>query len=436
MAINNLDVFGANPIDIAGIDITAVGDALKVKYNPARVAFVGYDNNPFYGMVPKTTDFTGRNYVIAVHHTAGAGVGPNITLAQVRGSHENDAFVLTRVNKYGTNLISGDVWKAARDNPSSMFNAYTKAWDAPIYSMTRDVCLELYGAGTGVRGSFTTTNGGAQNDLGGATGTLTTITLDNADEIVHFERNWEYDIRATTEGGGASVAGADKTITAVDRRAGTVTFGAATGTLAADTTYYIFRDGYYTAAGTANKLALMGLQGWLPEEVTSTAFFGVDRTADTTRLGGLFHNGSGSTVTEAVLDAGKLAYREGARPDYLFVNPEQMTELQKELQGKSFYEPTEARSQYGFVAYKGFKINAASGSVTVLSDPNCPVNRGFMLTMNTWKLATMGPAIGALDLDGLAVLRAASEDAYEMRFGLYGNLGCESPGENVHIKFA
>lgn len=435
MAVNDLDVFGQY-VDITGVDLNNIGDALKVRYSPQAVTLTGYENNPLYGMMPKAYDFGGRNYVIDVWHTGGGGVGPTIPTAQVRGNHENDAFILTRIRKYATNLLAGDAWEAAREKPEAMFTAYKAYYDGPVYNFTRDMCLELYGDGTGVRGSFTTTNGGSQNDLGGATGTLTTITLDNEDDIVFFERNQEYDIYPDREGSSSSLAGSDKTITAVDRRVGTVTFGAATGTLAANTQYFIFRDGMYTAAGTANKVAVMGLQGWLPATVSATAFFGVDRTADTTRLGGLYSDGSNKTVTEAVLDAGKLAFREGAKPDHLFLNPEQFTELQKETQGKSIYTPTVAKSQYGIMAYEGFKINAASGQVTVLNDPNCPVNEGFMLTLSTWKLASKGAVPHVLDLDGNKVLRAAAEDAYEIRFGAYMNLGCSAPGKNVRIKFA
>lgn len=429
MAINDLDVFGANPIDVAGMDIGAVGDALKIKYNPKRVALIGYENSPLYGMLPKRYDFTGRNYVIDIAHTGGGGVGATVNDAINNvGNHENDAFVLTRVNKYAVNNISGDVWRAAQSDTSSMFDAYRMAWDAPIYEFKRDLCLEMYRDGTGVRGSFTTVGAGA----------LTTITLDNPDDIVFFERNQKLDIRPDREGASGTLANANSTVVAVSRRDGTITLAGATQALAATTQYFLFREGMYTAAGTGNKRSVMGLMGWLPDDTVtlSTSFFGVSRDTDDVRLAGLFHDGSGKSVTEAVLDAGKFAYREGARPDHLFLNPEQMVELQKELQGKSFYEPTEAKATNGVVAYKGFKINAASGSVTVLSDPDCPVGRGFMLTLPSWKLASMGQAPQVLDLDGNTVLRAATEDAYQMRFGGYLNLGCDAPNQNVHIKFA
>lgn len=437
MAVNDLDVFGQY-VDITGVDLNNIGDALKVRYHQAAVELTGYTNNPLYGMLPKSYDFGGRNYVIDIWHTGGGGVGPTMASAQVRGDHENDAFVLTRTKKYATNLLSGDAWEAARSNAEAMFTAYKAYYDAPIYNFTRDLCLETYRDGTGVRASFTTSNGGAVNDLGGATGTLTTITLDNADDVVAFERNQEYQIQGNREGADAPFDGADKTITAVDRRVGTVTFGAATATLAADTTYYIFRDGMHTAVGSANKVAIMGLQGWLPtdaELAASPTLFGVPRGNDTTRLGGLWSNGANKTITEAVLDAGKLAFREGARPDYLFLNPEQFTELQKEVQGKSFYQPTTVNSTNARVAYSGFKINAAHGDVTVMNDPNCPANEGFMLTLNTWKLCSKGATPHLLNLDGNEVLRAANEDAYEIRFGMYGNLGCTAPGQNVRISF-
>ena len=57
-----------------------------------------------------------------------------------------------------------------------------------------------------------------------------------------------------------------------------------------------------------------------------------------------------------------------------------------------------------------------------------------MLTMNVWKLYSLGKAPKILDTDGLKMLRESTSDAVEVRVGYYAQLGCRAPGFNVNIQ--
>jgi hypothetical protein len=54
--------------------------------------------------------------------------------------------------------------------------------------------------------------------------------------------------------------------------------------------------------------------------------------------------------------------------------------------------------------------------------------------MDTWKLYTTGKAVRVIDTDGLQMLRQAASDGVEVRYGMYGNMGCRAPGANINIQ--
>ena len=78
-------------------------------------------------------------------------------------------------------------------------------------------------------------------------------------------------------------------------------------------------------------------------------------------------------------------------------------------------------------------VNGPKGPVKVIPDQNCPSATAFLLQMNTWKLYSLGKAVRVIDTDGLSMLRQASADGVECRYGFYGNVGCRGPGFNVRV---
>ena len=78
-------------------------------------------------------------------------------------------------------------------------------------------------------------------------------------------------------------------------------------------------------------------------------------------------------------------------------------------------------------------VQGPNAEIRILPDQNCPSDVAYMLQMDTWTLNSLGGAPHILDLDGNRVLRQASEDAYEVRIGFYGNMACNAPGWNVRV---
>ena len=88
------------------------------------------------------------------------------------------------------------------------------------------------------------------------------------------------------------------------------------------------------------------------------------------------------------------------------------------------------------VGFRGIVINGPKGPIKVIPDANCPNNVAWMLDLKTWKLYSLGKAVKVINSDGLSMLRQASADGVEVRYGFYGNLGCKGPGHNARVKLS
>jgi hypothetical protein len=173
----------------------------------------------------------------------------------------------------------------------------------------------------------------------------------------------------------------------------------------------------------------------------AATFFNVVRSADTTRLGGLYYDGSGSNYEEALIDGLNLAYREGAEIDMVFMNPIDVAQLIKILGSKVqrvqlSAEIKEGGKSMAAIGFNGIEVYYSGGSAKVIADRNVPKNRAFGLTMNTWKLCSLGKAVRLFEADGLKMLRSSNSDALDIRCFSYSQLGCNAPGRNIQIKLA
>lgn len=176
------------------------------------------------------------------------------------------------------------------------------------------MAIDLYRTGSGSRGQCN------------ANATGTSLVLKNSDDVTNFEVNQEL-VFSTADGGGTVKAGS-VTVVGVDRDAGILTVDALTAIasgagVAADD--YIFVAGDYD-------LKIKGVQAWVPNTAPSaTSFFGVDRTADVTRLGGIRYDASSMPIEEGLIAAASRAAREGAKPTHCFMNYSDYSNLEKAL---------------------------------------------------------------------------------------------------------
>lgn len=376
-----------------------------------------YEAAPLIGLMPKDTNFKGEKRSITLRYTPEPGGSADFSRAQAnKNPSKYKRFEVTRSVDYVVSSMSTELYRASKGGgEGALVDALTSIVNGMKNTAKRSLCKAFYGNGGGARGVISS---GVGSNV---------ITLTNPDDIVFFEVGMQLD-GSTTDGtsGVAIQGGANSLIVAIDRDAGTITnsganWNAGTGINGIADGNFLFRGGDFGAL-------FPGLDGWIPASVTSTAFYGVDRTADSERLAGCRLSSAGATVEETILNLLKRVYRAGGAPDHVFLHPEKFNKLVKEIGSKRTY--AESKSTDASVGYRGLVIEGQGGPAKVFSDPSCPVGTIFALTMDTWKFATLGDPMSILDEDGKVMCREASADALEMRMATWGALICDAPAYN------
>ncbi len=90
------------------------------------------------------------------------------------------------------------------------------------------------------------------------------------------------------------------------------------------------------------------------------------------------------------------------------------------------------------VAFEAIHFHSAYGKIPVLADRSCPAQTAYCLTMDTWKLRTLGkaPHVLTYGMEGLEGLRVGNADALEIRIAYYGNVICSAPGYNMVVQLS
>ena len=404
------------------LDLNTVTQALKEHYKDLRVKNMVYKDNPLLALMPKYEQFGGENmpiptqYGIANRRSATFGTGQALNTATSLAR-----FVLTRVKDYSFASITGESIKATESNADAFLKYATLEIDGAIQSLTRSLAIGLYGDATGKIGTYTAISAITN-------GTGRTITLTNAEEVTNFEVGM---ILKFAPDASTGVRADVYEITAVDRDTGVLTGTISASSGGITTGDFLVQSGDYVSGG--DRLKISGLEAWIPAG-TPANLFGVTRTADRTRLAGVSFSGASMPIEEALVGAASRLAREGGSPDVCFMDYTQFANLEKALGSKVVYD--KVSSDDADVGFQALSIIGPKGPIKIVADQNCTPNVAYLLQMDTWSLNSLGAAPHILDLDGNRMLRESAADAYEVRVGFYGNVGCTAPGYNSRVALA
>ena len=399
------------------LDVGTVTEALKEHYKPLRVQNMVYKDNPLLAMMPKYTKFGGENMPIPLIYSNPQRRSATFATGQANTSTSAlKQFLLTRVKDYSFASITGESIKATERDSDAFLRYATMEIDGAIHSLTRSLAVAMYRDGSGSIGQSEDNPNGSYADL----------TLINADDVTNFEVGMEIAFYADSSGKPGADRGQNRIIQSIDRNAATkqITF---TANIHVDVAY----TDHLVIAGDKDA-KVTGLDGWVPSAAPgATAFFGVDRTADVTRLGGNRFDGSALPIEEALIGGASQVAREGGRPDHCFVDFATFANLEKALGSKVVYSESKARDVD--IGFAGIDVRGPRGTIKVIPDQNCQPNVAWMLQLDTWSLNTLGEAPMFLDLDNNRMLRESAADAYEVRLGYYGQIACNAPGYNCRV---
>lgn len=393
------------------LDLTSFDFALKEYYTDEMVEDLVYKDNPFLAMVPKREDFFGDLLPVPLIYGNPQGRSATFATAQAnKTSTKGIKFNLTRKHDYSLADIDNETLLASENNKGAFLEARVTEINGVVNSLSRSLATAMFrdsGGSIGVTGTIATVN----------------VTLATISEVTNYEVGME--IAAGPNQDGTSLRTGTATITAINRATGVLTTDS---NWTAQITGFVVNDYLFVAGDATNKIS--GLDGWIPSTVTATAFFGVDRTLDSVRLGGVRVTGTGMPIEEALITGASQLAREGGKPDICFLNFEKFSDLEKALGSKIQYIDVKTTGQ---IMFPGIQINGPTGPIKVIPDRNCQHNIAWMLTMDSWRLYSLGKAPRVLNTDGLQMLRISNSDGVEVRWGYYAQLGCRAPGWNGRI---
>jgi hypothetical protein len=399
------------------LNLTAMNAALKELYDGQSVENLVYSDNPTLAMVPKRTDFGGKYKPIPI--ITGVSQGRSAVFATAQANQtaaQIQSFLLTRVSDYSIAQIDNQTMLASATDKMAFLEGSKVVIDSAVRSATNSLAGAMFRSGTGSIGKISSISTGV-------------ITLASTADVTQFEVNMT--IQANSADGGTPRAALGYVI-AVNRSAGTLTVASSgLGGSAATPSGWTTND--FLLVQGDNNAKVTGFPGWVPATNPSggESFFGVDRSADRTRLAGVYYDGSAQSIEEALVDSSSLLAREGGKPNVFVTNYASYAALEKSLGSKVQYVDMKGPAN---IAFRGIMVNGANSMIKVFPDRSCTGTVGYLLQMDTWCLESLGDAPQILRYgDGLEMLRVYNADAGEVRVGYYAQFRTNAPGWNAQV---
>lgn len=422
---------------------TVLGDVqwnalLKELYPDGLPAQIMMRKHVLLSKMLKDGDAYGDHMVIPVVYDNPAGRSADIAaLLAATGPvapTQSKKFLVSLSSDYAATYINELTIRKAANDRGSFVNARKFEVDGLLRQLGNSLAHGLYrdGSGTTARGD------------GAWTITGSVITLLQRADTKFFNIGMQLDFIPNSAGvptGAARALAATfrVVVTKISEDAGTLTCaldsnGAVVSNIStyytalANTDFIAPVGDYNSAFATTAIQKIRGLAAWIPliEPVGGDNFWGVDRSVFATRLSGHRLNDPTAPAEDSIMALGEVMHERGAQPDIAIVSPRQFTKISKRLNAKVEYDGAGGDAKYGFMT---FGIAISSGIVPVYADSDCPEDRGYLLTMDSWRIKHLGlPEI--VTTDGLSALRRPGLDQIEIRCRYYAQPVCYAPAEN------
>ena len=417
--------------------------ALKELYTDDKdyMKNIVYAKNPWLAMIPKNESpdgFAGKYIPVPLEY--GNPQGRAHVFANAQNQQTASAVIsyfVYAVQDYQLVTITNLLMEQTKSNAGAFVDEASRTMDNGFRNLSNNMAFELFSGGTASRGQIGSIS---------VSGSTLTITLANAQTIVQFEVGMVLQA-SITDGGAAVVDGSSNIvaaqITALNRGTGVITATVVQGTYSASwaASYYLQVLGDIGSAGASTIAGLLGLSGmaaWVPasDPVSTDNFWGVNRYADVTRLGGLRYNAQAQSISDGLTSALAYGNREGADFDLIIIDFASYSTLINELGAKVQYVQLEHDEVE--VAFEAIHFHSAYGKIPVVADRSCPAQAAYCVKTDTWKLRTLGkaPHVLTYGMEGLEGLRVGTADALEIRMAYYGNVINSAPGWNMYVSLS
>ncbi len=410
---------------VGKFDLAAASGVVKRQHDPHEAYKILTGESKFLSSLKREKGvLVGDDFEFSIQFGTPRGVSTSYAKAAAGASTSlYKKMKLTRGRLYGRGSIDRETMKIAAKNAASFANAIEREMDGVLLTMQERFSSWAFSDG-----------GGSCGKIGAISGA--TITLANKNDHNYFQKDGLYEISDTNGLTGAVRAGGTLTCLSVDRDAGIITFTAGVvatigGAVVGD---WIFPNGDHAAANADayGPRVIVGLDGWLPLTAPgATLFFGLDRSVDTTRLGGCRTSAYAGAPIEENIQAtiADFANKGADKIDLVLMNGVRYQELLIGLGSKVVYD-TVTNKETG-VGFRGAKIATPNGDVVVAGDRAAKLDRAYFLQKDTWSMLTMDEFPELDEEDGLTIRKSLDgTDSYGWDYSAYGQIGCRMPGKN------
>lgn len=399
-----------------------------------------YAKNPWLAMIPKNESpdgFAGKYIPVPLEYGNPQGRSHTFTNAQNQQTASDViSYFVYAVQDYQLVTITNLLMEQTKTNAGAFVDEASRTMDNGFRNLSNNMAFELFYGGTASRGQVSS----AGVTL---TGSTLSFLLSNSQAVVQFEVGMT--LQASATDGGAALQNTPGTIDAIQiisvnrgtgAISGTVVQGVPGTSWGANDYLQVLGDiGIGGSTTIAGMLGLSGMAAWVPvvDPPSNDNFWGVNRSADPTRLAGLRYNASAFTIEQGITNALAFGNREGASFDLIVIDFVSYSTLVNELGAKVQYVQLEHDEVE--VAFEAIHFHSAYGKIPVLADRSCQPQTAWCVTTDTWKLRTLGkaPHILTYGMEGLEGLRVGNADALEIRIAYYGNVINSAPGYNMNV---
>lgn len=367
--------------------------------------------HPTLDMIPKVGGFGGDqiNYTVKTANAQNITSGA-LSLAQAVGtSSKGVQFVMLRKLKRGTISLDIEALLAAREQPDGAFaTLVTTEVDGFVSEFTDRLGFDLFRDTNGTRGQV-------------ASISSNTITLVNPDDARNFKEGMPLAAATGASGSGPRVGTSPITNVDLDNGTITVTSVAAIASLSPN-------DFLFASPEIGGNIEGFEMCTPLTAPVVGVdSFRGVDRSRNSSLLAGSRINDTATMIEE---NAGKIAVKirqAGGSADTLSLNPLRAWEMIRRLGAKVIYQGGGGQAAYGF---ESVIISSPAGDLRVISDPDCPTNRGRVFLNASHKIRTLQEFVHIANEDGNYNLRMPTDDAIETRVRSMSNYQQTKPRDH------
>lgn len=378
---------------------------LKEFYVGTVVADLVYKNHPWLGIVPKNPNVRGNVYPKPIRYANITGQSALYATAHAnQGPATRERWELTHSDNYAKATVANKVMELSLGDPAAFREALTDAVDSAYSAFGNDTHFELLAKySNGARAA--------------ATGAISTLDHQlGSGEARFFEVGMKIQQSDSTDHTVLTTSDEEQTVTAVDRANDIITVDADfTNATAAGDRFY--RSGDHAAKADS-------LPTWLPGSgVGATAFNGVVRTADPTRLAGV--DGVKGTDTDrpyldSLVQTGAALYKEGSTPDICLLNPVDHAGLAFETE-KHAARYLKVGATSGSLSFSALEVMTGAGAVPVVAEPALAPDTSLMGEKGAVELFSAGGLPRMFKKDGSFYHREETADTLAFYlFAFYG----------------